>query len=411
MNQNTALQSVIKSLLKIRDSSCQSCCGRVFHAYIASNCMKKSFLVFLLFIPIAVSAQLDNRAFEQRMAVEPADSNKLFLGINMLGFVKDNEFFDTTVEGYTLFGYQLNPYLSYNISKNVRLDAGVYVQKDFGNDEYSDVKPTLSLKIRNNNFNFIFGTLEGSLHHRLIEPLYDFERVLNNRLENGAQVVWMKGDGLFLDAWIDWQKMIYASSNEPERFTAGISFNKTLFTFGNVHVDLPLQLVVAHQGGQIDIVDNEVITRYNMTGGLTLEGSGSNFIKGWGLKLYATSSNTNANTPAFNEDGIGFYVNPYIKTNIGLTVMGSYWQGDKFMTIQGSPLYPSVNDQYPLRVDENREFFMLRFLYDLKVADGLTLTARAEPFYDTYASELEYSFGLYLNFSERFFLLNAKKNR
>lgn len=59
---------------------------------------------------------------------------------------------------------------------------------------------------------------------------------------------------------------------------------------------------------------------------------------------------------------------------------------------------------------KTQEFVMLRLLYDLKVADGLTLTARAEPFYDTYAESIEYSFGLYLNFSERFFLLNAKKN-
>jgi hypothetical protein len=393
------------------DSSCQCCCGRASSTYIASHCMKRSLLLLLLFIPAAAFAQLDNSAFEQRMMVEPADSNKLFLGINMLGFMKDNEFFDTMIEGYTLFGYQLNPYLSYNISKNVRLDAGVYVQKDFGNDDYSEVQPTLSLKIRNNNFNFIFGTLEGSTHHGLIEPLYDFERVLNNRLENGAQFIWMKDKSLFLDAWIDWQKMIYVNSTEPERLVAGISFNKTLFTFGNVHVDLPLQLVASHQGGQIDTVDNEVITQYTMAGGLTLEGAGSGFIKSWGVKLYTASSNTSASAPVFNDDGIGFFVNPYLKTKIGLTVMGSYWYGDQFTTAQGSPLYASANDQYPMRVDKTREFVMLRFLYDLKVADGLILTARAEPFYDTYEDSIEYSFGLYLNFSERFFLLNAKKNR
>ncbi len=373
--------------------------------------MKKALFLVVALIPAAAFAQLDNSAFEQRMTVNPADSNKLFLGINMLGFVKDNEFFDTVIEGYTLFGYQLNPYLSYNISKNVRLDAGVYVQKDFGNDDYSEVQPTLSLKIRNNNVNFIFGTLEGSVHHRLIEPLYDFERVLNNRLENGAQLIWMKDNSLFLDAWIDWQKMIYANSTEPERFVAGVSFNKTLFTFGNMHVDLPLQLVASHQGGQIDTVDNEVITQFNMAGGLTLEGTGAGIIKSWGMKLYATSFNTNASTPVFNEDGVGFFVNPYVKTTFGLTVMGSYWYGNQFLTVQGSPLYTSVNDQYPMRVDKTRELVMLRFLYDLKVADGLTLTARAEPFYDTYAESIEYSFGLYLNFSERFFLLNAKKNR
>jgi hypothetical protein len=373
--------------------------------------MKKALFILLLIIPAAAFAQLDNSAFEQRMIVEPADSNKLFLGINMLGFAKNNEFFDTMIDGYTLFGYQLNPYLSYNIAKNVRLDAGVYVQKDFGNDDYSEVMPTLSLKIRNNNVNFIFGTLEGSIHHGLIEPLYDFERVLNNRLENGAQVIWMKDNSLFLDAWIDWRKMIYANSTEPERFTGGISFNKRLFTFGNMHVDLPLQLVASHQGGQIDTVDNEVITSFNMAGGLTLEGTGAGIIKSWGIKLYAASFNTNANTPVYNQDGFGFFLNPYVKTTIGLTVMGSYWYGDKFLTIQGSPLYTSANDQYPLRMDETREFVMLRFLYDLKVADGLTLTARAEPFYDTYAETIEYSFGFYLNFSERFFLLNAKKNR
>lgn len=373
--------------------------------------MKKALFLIAVVLPAAAFAQLNNRAFEQRMIVEPADSNKLFLGVNMLGFVKDNEFFDTMVDGYTLFGYQLNPYLSYNISKNARLDAGVYVQKDFGNDAYSDVQPTLSLKIRNNNVNFIFGTLEGSVHHRLIEPLYDFERVLNRRLENGGQLLWMKDNSLFLDAWIDWQKMIYANSTEPERFVAGVSFNKTLFTFGNMHVDLPLQLVASHEGGQIDTIDNEVITSFNMAGGLTLEGTGSGFIRSWGIKLYAANFNTNATTPVFNEDGVGIYINPYVETKFGLTVMGSYWQGDKFMSVQGSPLYASANDQYPARIDKSRELVMLRLLYDLKVADGLTLTARAEPFYDTYAESIEYSFGLYLNFSERFFLLNAKKSR
>lgn len=373
--------------------------------------MKNALVAILFLLPAAAFAQLDNRAFEQRMTVEPADSNKLFLGLNMLGFVKNNEFFNTMIEGYTLFGYQLNPYLSYNISKNVRLDAGVYVQKDFGNDAYSEVKPTLSLKIRNNNFNFIFGTLEGSVHHRLIEPLYDFEGVLKNRLENGAQVTWIKENDLFLDAWIDWQKMIYTTSTEPERLTFGISFNKRLFTFGNTHLDLPLQVVTAHQGGQINAGDDEVITRYNFAAGLTLESDVSGFINGWGIKAYATRFNTSQREPVFREDGTGLFINPYLKTKIGLTVMGSYWYGDKFMTSQGSPLYASANEFYPGRTDVYRSFYMLRLLYDLKVAEGLTLTARAEPFYDTYSEELEYSFGLYLNFSERFFLLNAKKNR
>lgn len=372
--------------------------------------MKKSLFILFSLISAGAFGQLNNRAFEQRMAVNAADSNKLFLGVNFLGFFKDNEWFDTTIDGYTLFGYQLNPYLSYNIAKNVRLDAGVYAQKDFGNDDYTDVKPTLSLKITNNrNFKFIFGTLEGSVHHRLIEPLYDFERVLNNRLENGVQVLWMKDD-LFLDAWIDWQNMIYFNDIEPERFTAGVSFNKTLFRRNGFHIDLPVQGMANHQGGQIDSVDNPVITMYNGAVGLTIESESNGFVRAWGLKSYVAGYNTSSDLLPY-KDGMGVLINPYVTTKIGLTLMGSYWRANQFLTIQGGDLYPSINKKYPSRVDEERDFFMLRVLYDLKIADGLILTARAEPFYDTYAEALEYSFGLYLNFSDRFFLLNAKKGR
>jgi len=353
--------------------------------------------------------QLNNRAFEQRMQVAQADSGKLFLGVNFLGFGKNNEYFDTTIDGYTLFGYQINPYLSYHLARNVRLDAGVYAQKDFGNDEYSEVAPTLSLKVTNRNFNFVFGTLEGSLNHRLIEPLYDFESVLNSRLENGIQVLWMKDD-LFLDMWVDWQNMIYFNDSEPERFAGGISFNKTILQKGKFQVSLPIQLLADHQGGQIDVPGNPVITRYNGAAGLTIESESAGFVNSFGLKSYMTGFTTSSDQLAY-EDGYGIFINPYITTKIGVTLMGSYWYANKFLTIQGGQLYPSVTDNYPNRVDEIREFFMLRFLYDLKLADGLILTARAEPFYDTYAETIEYSFGVYLNFSDRFFLLNAKKNR
>lgn len=372
--------------------------------------MKHSGLsILLLLICVSVFAQINNKAFEQRMTVSQADSGKLFLGINFLGFGKNNEWFDTIVDGYTLFGYQFNPYLSYHLAKNVRLDAGVYAQKDFGNNDYSDISPTLSLKITKHNFSFIFGTLEGSVHHRLIEPLYDFERVLNNRLENGLQLLLMEDD-FFADMWIDWQNMIYFNDTEPERFTFGISADKTLFRNNGFRIGLPIQFVVSHQGGQIDTVNNPVITAYNGATGLTLEVESAGFVSAWGLKSYLTIYNTPSDQLPYKE-GRGVFINPYVTTKFGLTLMGSYWRANKFLTVQGSDLYPSINEKYPTRVDEKRDLFMLRLLYDVKITNGLILTARAEPFYDTYAGTLEYSYGIYLNFSDRFFLLNAKKSR
>jgi hypothetical protein len=178
-----------------------------------------------------------------------------------------------------------------------------------------------------------------------------------------------------------------------------------------VHVDLPLQLVASHQGGQIDTVDNEVITQlHTMAGGLNTGGNGCGYHQKLGCKTICSKLQYKCQrSRVYNDDGIGFFVNPYLKTKIGLTVMGSYWYGDQFTTAQGSPLYASANDQYPMRVDKTREFVMLRLLYDLKVADGLTLTARAEPFYDTYEDSIEYSFGLLPQFLRTFLSPECKK--
>ena len=115
--------------------------------------MPKFFFPFLLLLSTTLSyGQLDNRVFEDRMRMDQADSNKLFLGIHFLGFGKDNEYDNYNnpiITGYTLFGYQFNPYLSYYITKNIRIDGGIYLQKDFGNSKYTTVAPTFSVKFQN----------------------------------------------------------------------------------------------------------------------------------------------------------------------------------------------------------------------------------------------------------------------
>jgi hypothetical protein len=369
--------------------------------------MRKVFSIGMLMIsPLGLWAQLNNEVFENRFIISETDSSKLFLGLNFLGFGKNNEYFDTTVEGYTLFGYQLNPYLSYHLAPHVRLDAGIYAHKDFGNNEYTSTQPTLSLKIKRKNVAVIFGTLEGSVNHRLIEPLYNFERLLTNRIENGAQFLWMRED-LFLDTWVDWNKMIYFNDPEQEVITGGVSFNKR-FLSGDFHVDVPLQLSVYHRGGQIDQNPNPVLTTTNLAVGVGLEKEGNGGIKNYGLKSYFTWYNASSDELGF-KDGSGLFLNPYVNTSFGLTIMGSYWRGDQYLSKLGGVLYTSIPEVGAVRLDETREWLMLRFLYDINIADGLTLTLRAQPFYDTLAKAVEYSYGFYLHLNNRFFLLHVKK--
>src|SRR4051812_36942641 len=209
-------------------------------------------LILALFLSIPALGQLNNKVFEDRMAVEEADSGKLYAGLNALGFFKNNEYVRTIIDGYTLFGYQFQPFISYHIAKNIRIDAGAYMQKDFGNSKFSTTAPIFSIKWKKREYAVIFGNLESSLNHRLIEPLYDFERMLNNRLETGVQMQ-VNRDDLFVDLWIDWQYMQYWQDTKQEQLVAGLSAQKRIFQIGNSTFSIPLQLISRHQGGQLDM--------------------------------------------------------------------------------------------------------------------------------------------------------------
>lgn len=376
--------------------------------------MQRILLLWALLAACTLSfGQLDNRVFEDRMKMDEADSSKLFLGINLLGFGKDNEYdysTDPVITGYTLFGYQLNPYLSYHITRNIRVDAGVYLQKDFGNSKYSTISPTLSVKYRHRNFSLIFGNLEGSLNHRLIEPLYDFERVLNNRLENGLQAQIIRDD-LFFDAWVDWRKMIYPNDPGQEQFTTGLNVSKRIFTLGRTQLFLPIQGVINHHGGQINFsYSGPIQTLFNSAVGLEVRHPSTGVIRETRLNGFYVYYKTLTN-PLIQpfKDGSGAYFNATLSTKYGLDIMGSYWQGHEFVTIEGGKIYPSVSVDNYTHQQHVMKLVILRLLYNIQIMDGLTATARLEPNYDIPVHNFQYSYGIYLNFRDRFFLWKRKK--
>ena len=47
----------------------------------------------------------------------------------------------------------------------------------------------------------------GEVTIRYEEPIYDFERFLNNNIENGIQFLW-NYDRFYTDLWLDWEQQI-----------------------------------------------------------------------------------------------------------------------------------------------------------------------------------------------------------
>ena len=379
-------------------------------------------------------AQLDNRAFtsptpgksREMIEVPPITDDmegidayvapaagELRVSLNAFTFFKDNEYFNKIVDGYTLFGTQLNPQLVYYPSKNLRLEAGVLLWKDFGNPQLKQVRPTYRATWTTGRHQFILGNIRPNLNHNYIEPLFNFERVMLNPLEEGLQYRYL-GDKLFLDFWVDWQRQQYRYSNYQEEIAGGLSSSYRLTRPESaIQVTLPFQFTAIHHGGQIDTLDKPLQTLFNEAVGIEVRRSLSNStIRALRFNGYVLSFQDNSPTQGQNpfKYGRGLYLNTTLETRYA-DVMLSYWQGSRFMAPLGGDLYQSASRTVsnPEFLDRQRNILLVRLLRDFRISDAAALTVRVEPLYDFNAQLLDFSFGVYLNFRQEWLLGNVGK--
>ena len=374
-------------------------------------------LLFILVLILSLSApvtyaQLNNQALEKKLEVKPEYNQDLRFGLDVLGFVRNNEYTNDIADGYTLLGYHLNPKLIYFPAKFVRLEAGALLWKDFGATGYNRVLPTFTLKLQKEHYQFLFGNLQANVSHRYIEPLYDFEKLINDPLENGVQFIWQR-DKLFLDAWIDWQRMIYPGDPFREEIEGGLSAEQRLWqNINGWRLGLPFQFTAQHKGGQIDASELPLQTRFNGAAGLKLEKKLPG--KFWQAvrteNYYLVYQDFSPTKVAPFTAGTGIYLNLGVDTKVQ-NVLLSYWRGNGYITEQGGRLFQSASTSYahPDYQEQHRELIILRFSYDLPLTEDLSLTFRFEPLYDFKNPKLEFSHGLYLHFNSDFFLTKIKK--
>ncbi|MBU6120127.1 hypothetical protein [Hymenobacter siberiensis] len=337
----------------------------------------------------------------------------LRLSLNSFTFFKDNEYFNKIVDGYTLFGTQLNPQLVYYPSKDLRLEAGVLLWKDFGNPQLKQVRPTYRATWTTGHHQFILGNIRANLNHNYIEPLFNFERVMQNPLEEGLQYRYL-GNRLFMDFWVDWQRQQYRYSNYQEEIAGGLSSSYQLSSDGsNWQVSVPFQFTAIHHGGQIDTLDKPLQTLLNEAVGITVQRQiGSSLIRGLRFNGYVLGFQDNSPTQGQNpfKYGRGLYLNTTLETRYA-DVMLSYWQGSRFMAPLGGDLYQSASRTVsnPEYLDRQRKILLVRLLRDFRISDAAALTVRVEPLYDFNAQLLDFSFGVYLNFRQEWLLGNVGK--
>lgn len=322
-----------------------------------------------------VSVHIDSLLFENSHRIDSASCDELRLNFDALCFFRDNEYKGCLSKGYTLPGYRLQPTVSYQPLKNLRVEVGVSMLHYWGankypNLNYSDIStwkgdqtqtgfhllPFFNVQLAvSRNFNLILGNIYGGANHRLIEPLYNQENALSADPEMGVQMQWQTKP-LDFDVWVNWESFIFDKDTHQEAFTFGLSTRfKANRPERRTHVYFPLQVVMQHRGGEInpDAEQRQVKTWMNAAAGVGVTIHTDNSIL---TRLNAEADvayyrqMTGALLPFDNGKGL------YLKAEADIwrfCLRGAYWDSSKFISIFGNPLYGSVGIH-------NRDFQMQR---------------------------------------------------
>jgi len=375
---------------------------------------KAVLLISFLFSSYLASAQFNQSALENRIRPDSSLTNEVHFNFYNFNYVRNYEYTNDFHDGYTLYGTQLQPQIVYYAHPNLAITAGAFIRKDFGRNGVSDAKPLFSLKYHKRNLTLIFGSLEGGIQHKYIEPLYDFERTITTPIEYGTQLL-VERKRFNLDAWIAWQKMIYKGDPAKEEIIGGLSTETTLAEANGWKLSVPAQFLAFHQGGQIDVLKEiPISTLFNGAAGLKLHKAiNSNIKQVYTDNYVAVYKDLSPDKRRAYEGGFGLWLNAGVESKWG-SLVASYWKGNNFISIKGMPLYESVSDNLysPGLRQSSRNIVSLRYAYQKELIPHLYLDVRFEPHIDLDHTDkqLQFNHSFFLTYKQDFKLFKVKKD-
>jgi hypothetical protein len=320
-----------------------------------------SFLLVLL--SCGAFSQEESKIFISDEPFDPKSTGNIFVAVDNFNFFRNNEYKSEYASGYTLTGAWIRPKLIYYPDEKFRFEIGGQVLKYNGRDEYITYPWFAAVYKPIDYITFRMGNLNQDQNHGLPEPVLDSEHFLNGKPEAGIQANF-KGDRLKTDMWIDWQQMIFKGDPFKERFVFGTVAEITLVRKGKLELTLPLTFNGLHEGGEIDTAPGLAHTNIAVTEGLKFSShpDGSLF-----KSLYFETSLLQSTYPAgqtalTSTGGSAFYLHGGITSRYG-NLMAGYWQGKRFFTPLGMPLFQNSAIDSPHATDLNK-LYTISYLYD-----------------------------------------------
>ncbi len=359
-------------------------------------------LIVLVWLSYKGHSQLDNSFLHTANpdSLLIPNASKFGFIIDNVNYIRNTEYRGVIEQGATWAGAQIWPSFIYRTGKNLTFKTGLFLQKDFGNNHFRTPIPTYTLSYTSKQIKVNFGTLDGSLDHNLIEPLYGLENFIDKRIENGIQIKG-KFKKFAFDHWVDWEKMIYRNSRTPEIFTVGISSNFNAFKSPNVALDFPIQILGRHHGGEIYIEPHDNIrTQFNFAYGTKLSANlNSNPLTKLEFQGYLTFYEDLSPSKADSfRDGTGQFYSLKLKMK-NLSVMFNYLESFQNVALLGEPLYSARSRKYPGNYLQYQKMAMLRLMYESYVWPNCSLVGRLNAMYDFSESKVNTVMELYFKYN------------
>ncbi|MBR9860165.1 hypothetical protein GYB22_05350 [bacterium] len=331
-------------------------------------------LCFSCLVNSSVFAQLDNSFFDLDKYDQPLDSSHLQFEFDNLSYFRNTEYSSLVDKGSTFPGFHLLPYVKYSFNKNAELSAGLFLRYDFGNPQIKTLEPYFKFKYRLWGHDLIFGNLEGSVQHRLIEPLFDYEYAVTNRMEHGLQIKY-PGKHIDYDFWIDWQKTIYQDDPFNEIFFGGLNLYVNPIVTESTKLKLNTQFLTVHSAGEIDRSIESNTMEYNIAFGIIFEHqfNPDNAIT---LSGHAAFYEDYSRPSAYGfRDGLGqfAFINYTHKT---FQFVLTYWDAHQFQAPVGDRLYQSVGRKNINNPIDYRKVIGFRIANELKIGHNLVFLNR-----------------------------------
>lgn len=365
--------------------------------------MKKLSVSCLLLVLISASINAETDTI-------PADKAILSFRFKNINFLRDNEYANPITEGYTLLGYFIQPTFVYSPLKRLEITLGVQILNYAGTDKIRTPMLIFSTKYKiAKNTSLIFGALDGCDKHRMDDPNYYAEKLYTNYTENGIRIVTEK-EKLFNDIWVNWENFIFKGDTTREIFQVGESFNYISPRFlGRFDLEIPVQVIFRHLGGQISDYPEHVETFCNGSAGLRINYSlgdgkyGRVAIEYQQFRFQYVSAHGNIGIKYGDAHWLRLHY------NFRSFYFGSYyWKGHNFYAPEGNPIYSSISERTPDAIIPDRSILTNSVYYTIHPAKFFEIFAGVDSYYDLLTRHMDGAITLHLRFDQMFTIFRSK---